>query len=54
VATIDEGIELLTGAPAGEAGADGRYPDGTVNRLVADRLAEFAEKRRALRVEEPA
>jgi len=43
---IDEGIELLTGVPAGEADAEGRYPDGTVNRKVQDRLAEMAEMRR--------
>jgi len=43
VATVDEGIELLTGLPAGEPDAEGLYPEGTVNRLVADRLAEMAE-----------
>ncbi len=48
IATIDEGIEMLTGVPAGERDADGRYPEGTVNRLVADRLAEMAEKSRAV------
>ena len=32
IATIDEGIELLTGVPAGEPDAEGRYPEGTVNR----------------------
>lgn len=48
VETIDEGIELLTGLPAGAAGADGRYPEGTVNRLVEDKLAVFAERMRAL------
>ena len=49
IATIDEGIEVLTGVPAGEPDATGRHPAGTVNRLVADRLAEMAEKSRALR-----
>lgn len=48
VATIDQGIELLTGVPAGEPDGEGRYPEGTVNRLVADRLAEMAEKSREL------
>ena len=47
--TIDEGIELLTGVPAGDADADGRYPEGTVNRKVADRLAALAEKSKAFR-----
>ena len=43
VRTIDEGIELLTGHPAGERGADGQYPEGTVHRLVEGRLAVYAE-----------
>lgn len=46
VATIDQGIELLTGVPAGEAGPDGSYPPGTVNALVDQRLAEFATRLR--------
>ena len=44
VATVDEGIEVLTGVPAGEPDDEGVYPGGTVNRVVADRLAEMAEK----------
>ncbi len=47
VRTIDEGIQLLTGREAGERGGDGRYPAGSVNRLVEDRLAAFAKARRA-------
>ena len=43
VKTIDEGIELLTGVPAGDRGEDGTYPEGTVHRLVEDRLRQFAE-----------
>ncbi len=46
VETIDEGIELLTGRAAGNRGADGRFPAGTINRLVEDRLVAFAEARR--------
>jgi lon-related putative ATP-dependent protease len=42
---IDEGIELLTGMPAGERGADGEFPEGTVFGKVADRLREMAEIR---------
>jgi len=41
VATIDEGIELLTGVPAGEADKKGVYPPGTVNGKVMARLAEL-------------
>lgn len=48
VTTTDEGIELLTGMPAGEPDDEGNYPEGTVNFLVAHRLQEFAERRAAL------
>jgi len=41
IETVDQGLELLTGMPAGEADITGRYPAGTINRRVADRLAEF-------------
>jgi len=47
VATIDEGIALLTGTAAGARGADGRFPAGSVNALVEERLIAFAERRRA-------
>jgi len=43
VKTIDEGIEILTGTPAGEKKADGTYPEDTVNYLVEKRLRELAE-----------
>jgi predicted ATP-dependent protease len=46
---VDEGLELLTGAPAGERGAGGRFPDGTVNARVEARLAAFAQQARAFR-----
>jgi predicted ATP-dependent protease len=49
VRTIDEGIALLTGVPAGEASPDGAYPEGTVNFLVQRRLRELAEQARAFR-----
>lgn len=42
VATIDEGIAILTGLPAGERGPDGRFPEGTVNRRVDDALRDLA------------
>src|SRR5262249_33984728 len=44
VSGIDEGIELLTGRPAGERAADGTFPEGTVHRLVQDRLREYADR----------
>jgi predicted ATP-dependent protease len=47
VDTISEGIEILTGMPAGERGPDGAFPDGTVNARVEARLRGFAQSRRA-------
>jgi predicted ATP-dependent protease len=47
VSHINEGIEILTGVKAGERGPEGRYPVGTVNRLVEDQLRSFAERGRA-------
>jgi lon-related putative ATP-dependent protease len=46
VETVDQGISLLTGVPAGEKDVDGAYPDGTVNQRVRARLQELAERRR--------
>ena len=42
VSAIDEGIAILTGAPAGQRGPDGRFPQGTVNRRVDDALRDLA------------
>jgi lon-related putative ATP-dependent protease len=42
VRTIDEGIEILTGVPAGVR-SDGSYPEGTVNYRVDRRLSDIAE-----------
>ncbi len=46
VKTIDEGLEVLTGRPAGTPGPDGQYPEGTVNHLVRTRLQDLAERLR--------
>jgi len=43
VATVDEGIEILTGAKAGERQPDGTFEDGTVNARVDARLRALAE-----------
>ncbi len=48
VETIDQGIEILTGTPAGERDGSGKFPEGSVNHRVEARLAELAEKRLAL------
>jgi lon-related putative ATP-dependent protease len=46
IATVDEGIALLTGLTAGIRGGDGNYPVGSINRRVEDRLRAFASIRR--------
>ncbi len=47
VETVDQGVELLTGWPAGAPDASGRWPEGTVGARVAARLAALAEAARA-------
>ena len=42
--TVDQGLELLTGIPAGQPDADGDYPPGTLNQRIAARLDAFAAK----------
>ncbi len=44
---INDGIEILTGVKAGQRGSDGRFPAGTINRLVEDKLRSYAERGRA-------
>jgi hypothetical protein len=44
VATIDQGITLLTGIAAGERNEEGDYPEGTVNHLVEWRLKQMAKR----------
>jgi predicted ATP-dependent protease len=46
VETVDQAIEVATGAPAGERDASGRYPERSVNGRVEARLTVFAEKLR--------
>lgn len=49
VRTIAEGIEILTGVPAGERAEGGAFPPGSVNAKVEARLTAFAERGRAFR-----
>jgi lon-related putative ATP-dependent protease len=42
VETIDQGIEILTGIPAGEKTQEASYPEGTVNFLVNKKLMDLA------------
>ena len=45
VSTIDEGLVLLSGLPAGDADAAGNFPDDSVNGRVRARLRDFADLR---------
>ncbi|MDH3252736.1 MAG: ATP-dependent protease, partial [Ignavibacteria bacterium] len=45
VSTIDEGIELLTGTPAGKPNAAGKFPSGTVHGAVDKTLTEYARQK---------
>jgi lon-related putative ATP-dependent protease len=42
VETIDQGIEILTGVPAGKCREDGAWEEGTVNSLVDKELQRLA------------
>lgn len=43
---IEDGLTIMTGLPPGARGADGTFPQGTLNRRVEDRLTAFAEIRK--------
>ena len=42
ISTIDEGIEILTGVPAGKKDSNGHFPAGSVNYLVQEKLKKYA------------
>ncbi|MDR1965115.1 MAG: AAA family ATPase [Synergistaceae bacterium] len=44
VSTIDEGMEILTGIPAGEARPDGTFPDGTIHARTKACLRGWLER----------
>mgnify|MGYP000032271947 CR=1 FL=1 len=44
VKTVDEGIELLTGLPAGRRRRDGSYAADSVHGLVAARLQQYVDR----------
>lgn len=44
VSTIEEGIEVLTGMPAGERRPDGSYPEGSLFDLVDRRIEEMGRR----------
>ncbi len=43
ISTIEEGIEVLTGVPAGRKDKNGHFPAGTINYLVYEKLKKYAE-----------
>ena len=43
VSTIEEGIEVLTGVPAGKKDKNGKFPAGTVNCKVFEKLQKYAK-----------
>ncbi len=45
VASIDEGIEILTGLPAGQREKDGKFPKDSINGRVEAKLRSFAMAR---------
>ncbi len=47
VKTVDEGIALLTGIPAGDRDAECGFPEGSINARVACRLQAMGEKERS-------
>ncbi|MHC0053069.1 Lon protease family protein [Actibacterium sp. D379-3] len=46
IRSVNQGLDLLTGRPAGARDADGIYEAGSINRLTEDRLRGFAEARK--------
>ncbi|MCH7521822.1 MAG: AAA family ATPase, partial [Candidatus Marinimicrobia bacterium] len=48
VERVEEGIEILTGVPAGEPDGDGAYPEGTVNYRIVQNLEHLAAKAKEL------
>jgi predicted ATP-dependent protease len=44
VATVEEGIEILTGVPAGKPNKKGKYPEGSVYGAVQKKLKKYFER----------
>ena len=51
VSTVKEGIEILTGMPAGKADKNGNFPYGTVFGAVQKKLAHYFKKSQQLKKE---
>jgi lon-related putative ATP-dependent protease len=48
VRTIEEGVQLLTGRPAGRRRRDGSFPPDSIHGLVMARLEDYVERLQAL------
>ncbi|NLK72341.1 MAG: ATP-dependent protease, partial [Clostridiales bacterium] len=42
VKNVDEGVEILTGIPAGTIGDNDKYPKGSIHALVDEKLRKYA------------
>ncbi len=49
ISTIEEGIEILTGVPAGRKDTLGNFPAGTINYLAYEKLKKYSESVRTLK-----
>ena len=49
VSTVEEGIEILTGMPAGKADKKGNFPDKTVYGAVQKKLAHYFKQSQQLK-----
>lgn len=49
---MEEGLEILTGMPAGAMNEDGTFPENTINNLVMKRLTEIAQAMEAKKEKE--
>lgn len=43
ISSIDEGIEILTGVPAGKKNKEGKFPAGTIKYLAYEKLKRYAD-----------
>ena len=43
ISTIEEGIEILTGVPAGRKDSNGKFPAGSINYLAYEKLKKYAD-----------
>lgn len=44
VSTVEKGIEILTGVPAGEPDQDGDYPEGTLYHKAHQKLKLYLQR----------